>query len=157
MIRLNVYVILGLLDGYYTTFVISGVFKGTLAEVMLASMVINLVTGTLSSYIINLARIREVERILLVRRGYLKGSLIYREALLTVILNGVEWSLSSAVGSLMAEVLRLTSGLLALASSLAVPLLLTYILSRILDIDYAPVALLTVILTAASYVLYMLR
>jgi hypothetical protein len=62
MPRLSVYMVLGLLDGYYTTMVLVDLAFSSLINVVTVTVLINAVTGLLSSYVLNTAYLRDVER-----------------------------------------------------------------------------------------------
>ncbi len=147
--------VLGVLDGYYTAMILEDLTKGNLITLLVVTAVTNAVTGLLSSYVMNTSYLRSIEKRLLVRRGYLIGSVLHRSLILNSILDTVYWVIASLAGSLTSLAIKyacvtLTEPFMALLY-LPPPLLFMYALSKLVDSRYVPLAILTVVLTLMVY------
>ena len=156
MPRLSVYMVLGLLDGYYTTMVLVDLAFSSFINVVTVTVLINAVTGLLSSYVLNTAYLRDVERRLLVKRGYLAGSTLHRGLMLKSVVDTAYWVVMSIIGSLAALSIKYASSLIIIKPLtpvlyVAVPLVFMYLLSKITDTSYVELAVLTLILTLLIY------
>lgn len=158
MPRLNVYMILGLLDGYYTAMVIENLTSSNLVSLMVITALVNAVTGLLSSYVLNTSYLRDIERRLLVKRGYLTNTLLHRSLILRSIMDTIYWVLMSMLGSLIILFIRYVITLVVLNLLQPIlymlpPLVFMYILSRITGTDYQWLMVLTVTLTIMIYLI----
>lgn len=163
MNRLSTYLVLGLLDGYYTSvIIIKDLHSINMGQIILVTMLVNLVTGLLSSYILGIHELRSIERRLLVERNYLAGTMVHRDIVVKLIINTLSWAFTSIIGSLVALVelfikIGLT-GIVGVFFSFTItaipPLLFVYILSIIYSIkeDYPFLALISLVLTSIVYV-----
>ncbi|MGC8571291.1 MAG: hypothetical protein ACP5L1_08260 [Caldivirga sp.] len=153
--RLNVYMVLGVLDGYYTAMILQDLTKGDLLILLTVTALTNAVTGLLSSYVMNTSYLRNIEKRLLVRRGYLMGSALHKSLVLNSILDTLYWVTASLAGSLTSLAIKyaciMLTGPFSVLLYLPPPLLFMYALSRIVDSRYAPLAVLTVVLTLMVY------
>ena len=153
--RLNVYMVLGVLDGYYTAMILEDLTKGNLIILLTVTAMTNAVTGLLSSYVMNISYLRDIERRLLVKRGYLIGSVLHRSLILNSILDTAYWVTASLAGSLTSIVIKYTcttlTGSLIVLLYLLPPLIFMYALSKLVDSRYMPLAVLTIVLTLMVY------
>lgn len=147
--------VLGVLDGYYTAMILEDLTKGDLIILLTVTAVTNAVTGLLSSYVMNISYLRNIERRLLVRRGYLIGSALHKSLILGSILDTVYWVSASLAGSLTSLAIKYAfttlTGPLIVLLYLPPPLIFMYALSRLVDSRYLPLAALTIVLTLMVY------